>query len=474
MLTLSLTGTGVAATTTATLTPASWTFPSTTVGNSSTGEQFTLTNTGNTAIGNIQAGITGDYSATPNCPASPAMLAPSATCTINVVFSPSAAGTRTGTLTISSTSSSNPLSASLTGTGISAVSGLTLSTYALSMGSYERGAGSSPAMAVTLTNNDPSTIAFSAPVGAGGVPFPVVGDFAQRNNCGQTLAAGVTCSANITFTPTATGTRIGSLTVQSSASNGTQTLTLSGNGTDYAVTTTTPSVTVVQGSTATYRITFTPISGYSNTITMGCTGLTAAGTSCAGNGTAFLGPAATVNFNVTTTPKNLYGVIANGLAPNMGTGYAPWLMTACSLLLLALAGRTRRLARAAGFLALLLGLLWPAGGCSGKQPTPDPDATAPGTYSFTLTGVDAAAAQDPHPHPGGHRRSSCKRQPPSVIPAIAASNSSMQSKKARMSGPFALMGNSRLVVQGHREGHLTAVGGCGIVHAGRGQHRAEA
>jgi hypothetical protein len=40
-------------------------------------------------------------------------------------------------------------------------------------------------------------------------------------------------------------------------------------------------------------------------------------------------------------------------------------------------------------LALLLGLLWPAGGCSGKQPTPDPDATAPGTYSFTLTGVDA-------------------------------------------------------------------------------------
>jgi hypothetical protein len=53
-----------------------------------------------------------------------------------------------------------------------------------------------------------------------------------------------------------------------------------------------------------------------------------------------------------------------------------------------LVGRTRRLARAAGLLALLLALLWPTGGCSGKQPTPDPNATPPGTYTFTVVTID--------------------------------------------------------------------------------------
>lgn len=400
VLTVSLTGTGVAATTTATLTPSGTvTFPSTTVGSSSPSTQFTLTDTGNTAIGNIAPGVSGDFAVTPiNCPASPATLAPGANCNINVVFSPSAPGTRTGTLTVQSTSSSNPLTVSLTGNGVPPVTGLVLSTNALSLGSYEVGAGTSPTMPVTLTNDDPGTITFTAPFGAGGDAFPVAGNFSQSNTCAQTLASGATCTANISFAPTATGTRIGSLTVQSNASNGTQTLTLSGNGTDYAVSTTTPSVTVVQGSTATYRITFTPISGYSNTITMGCTGLTAAGASCAGNGTAFLGPATTVNFKVTTTPKNIGGIVANGLAPGGPTSHATashatgWI-SAFGLLLLAFAGRTRRLAQAAGLLALLLGLLWPTGGCSGKQPTPDPNATVPGTYTFTLTATDPLQLQ---------------------------------------------------------------------------------
>ncbi|HXB62673.1 MAG TPA: choice-of-anchor D domain-containing protein [Acidobacteriaceae bacterium] len=388
VLTASLTGTGVAATTTATLTPASWTFPSAAVGAYSSPEQFVLTNTGNTTIGNISVGTSTNYSVTNLCTST---LAPQASCDINVVFHPTSGGTLNGTLTVSSTSSSGTLTSSLTGMGISPLSGLTLSPYpALSMGSYELNAGSSPAVAVILTNNDPTTITFSATVGAGGVAFPVTGDFAQTNNCRQTLAAGASCSANITFTPSATGTRIGSLTVRSSATNGTQTLTLSGNGTDYTASTATPSVTVVQGSTATYRITFTPISGYTNTITMGCSGLAAAGTSCAGNSTVFLGPAATANFSVTTTPKNLYGVIANGLVPNAGGGRTPWLITACSLLLLTFAGRKQHLIRAAGLLALLLIMLWPTGGCSGKQPTPDPDATQPGTYNFTFTAVDSA------------------------------------------------------------------------------------
>lgn len=387
VLTASLTGTGVPAVTTATLTPlipSPYPFPDTAVGSSSASQPFTLTNTGNTTIGNISFGITGNYSATPIC-GTPAMLALGASCTINVVFSPQGPGTRTGTLTVNFSNESAPLTASLTGTGTSPLSGLVLSSYpALSMGSYQVGAGASPPMAVTLTNYDPTTITFSAPVGAGGVAFPVAGNFAQTNNCTQTLAFGASCNANITFTPAATGTRIGSLTAVSNASNGTQTLTLSGIGTDYTMTASTPSATVAQGSTATYGITFTPISGYTGTITMNCTGLNAVGTSCAGNGTVTLGPAGTAHFSITTTPKNLGGVIANGRYPR-----TPWTAAACGLLLLTLAARRRRLTRAAGLLVLLLIMLGPSGGCSGKQPTPDPDATVPGTYGFTLTAVDA-------------------------------------------------------------------------------------
>jgi len=394
VVTASLTGNGVAAVTSATLSPPLQTFPSTSVGSSSIAEPFTLTNTGNTAIGNITSNASGDYSATPIC-GTPAALAVGASCTIDVVFRPSASGTRTGTLTVNFSNNSGPaLTSSLTGTGIPPVTGLTLSTNALSMGSYQVGAGASPAMAVTLTNNDPSTVTFTAAVGANGLTFPVSGDFAQTNNCPHTLAAYASCSASITFTPMATGIRNGLMTVQSTASNGTQTLGLSGNGTDYTMTAATPSVTVPQGSTAVYRISLSPVSGYTGSINLYCTGLHAVGTSCTGNNTVTLGPVSTVNFSVTTTPKNYGGVIANGVAPSISTttaaGRMGWILTGASLLLLALAGRIRRLAKAAGLLALLLALLWPTGGCSGKQPTPDPDATMPGTYSFILTGIDAA------------------------------------------------------------------------------------
>jgi len=387
-LTATLTGTGIAATTTATLTPASANFGSVTVGNSSTAQQFTLTNTGNTTIGNISAGTSGDFSAVYGC----TTLAPSATCTIDVTFLPSAAGSRNGTLTVNSSSSSSPLTAALSGTGLSNLSGLTLSTYALDLGSFEVGAGAygqgaSPAFPVFVTNNDTTAVTFAQPLTSQGIAFPVVGDFLSNNNCGKTLAAGATCGMNLYFKPTTTGTRIGSLTIVSTASNGTQTLTLSGNGTDYTAAGNPDTVTVTQGGTAVFPIVLTPISGYSHPISLSCQALPATGTGCSSL-QATLGPATTVNFSVATTPKNLYGVIGGTAVPGNSRSLRTWLLCLCSLLALVLVGRTRRLARTAGLLALLLALLWPAGGCSGKQPTPDPNATPPGTYTFTVVTID--------------------------------------------------------------------------------------
>jgi hypothetical protein len=64
-----------------------------------------------------------------------------------------------------------------------------------------------------------------------------------------------------------------------------------------------------------------------------------------------LGPAATVNFRVSTTPKNLGGVIA-GTFPNskLHTMY-DWLLCIAGILALLLAARTRQIARAGAALA---------------------------------------------------------------------------------------------------------------------------
>ena len=63
----------------------------------------------------------------------------------------------------------------------------------------------------------------------------VTGDYSQTNNCPATLSAGQTCSINVTFTPTAEGSRNGTLTISSNASASptvTSTVTLSGTGTN--------------------------------------------------------------------------------------------------------------------------------------------------------------------------------------------------------------------------------------------------
>jgi hypothetical protein len=56
------------------------------------------------------------------------------------------------------------------------------------------------------------------------------GDFSQVNNCGSTVAAGASCAIAVSFTPTVTGARTGSITIVDTASGTTHTVALSGTG----------------------------------------------------------------------------------------------------------------------------------------------------------------------------------------------------------------------------------------------------
>jgi hypothetical protein len=56
------------------------------------------------------------------------------------------------------------------------------------------------------------------------------GDFSQTSTCGTSIAAGASCTVSVRFTPTASGTRTGSLTIASNASNSPATVALTGTG----------------------------------------------------------------------------------------------------------------------------------------------------------------------------------------------------------------------------------------------------
>jgi len=84
----------------------------------------------------------------------------------------------------------------------------------------------SPPQTVTVRNTGSATVALSG-VSAGG-------DFAQTNTCGAALAPNATCTASVTFRPTAPGARGGSLAVASNASGSPLTVPLSGTGVDPA------------------------------------------------------------------------------------------------------------------------------------------------------------------------------------------------------------------------------------------------
>jgi subtilase family protein/centrosomal CEP192-like protein len=80
----------------------------------------------------------------------------------------------------------------------------------------------SAAQPVTLTNSGGAALSISS--------IATAGDFSQANNCGSSVAAGANCTISVTFTPTQTGVRSGSLTITDSASTSPQVVALSGTG----------------------------------------------------------------------------------------------------------------------------------------------------------------------------------------------------------------------------------------------------
>ncbi len=201
----------------ASLSPTSLTFPKTVVGVTSTPQTVTLTNTGVSTLNIASIVPSGDFAVqSTNCGGT---LAPNAKCMVNVTFTPTQAGTRTGTLTFNDNAPNSPQSVALSGTGVAQA---TL-TPASETYKKQKVGTTSKAKKFTLTNNQAVALT--------GIAISTTGDFAvSAQTCGSSLAAKKKCTIDVTFTPTQTGTRTGQLMVGDSASNSPQTATLAGTG----------------------------------------------------------------------------------------------------------------------------------------------------------------------------------------------------------------------------------------------------
>jgi hypothetical protein len=201
----------------ATTSVSSLTFGSQNVGTTSSAQAVTLTNTGDATLNISSIQIAGDFAQSGNCSST---LSAGANCTLNVTFTPTGTGTRTGFIVFSDDSvNGSTQQVTLSGTGSTPAASLSPSSLTFAA---QRVHTSSAPQIVTLSNPGNATLSISN--------IAITGDFSQSNNCGATLIAGGSCSINVTFTPSALGNRAGTLTVNSNAPGGAVVTSLAGTG----------------------------------------------------------------------------------------------------------------------------------------------------------------------------------------------------------------------------------------------------
>jgi hypothetical protein len=176
---------------------ASLSFGNQPVGTTSTAQTITLTNNG-TAPLTIYSIVPGtDFAQTNTCGGK---VAPGGNCTISVTFTPTASGAVSEQITITDDAPGQPQVVDLTGTGTGP--GVSLSSTSLAFGSQIVGTNSA-AQTLTLKNTGNDILKITG--------IAVSSDFSETDTCGASVAAAVQCAISVTFTPTTSGARAGTL-----------------------------------------------------------------------------------------------------------------------------------------------------------------------------------------------------------------------------------------------------------------------
>jgi hypothetical protein len=198
--------------------PGNSVFGNTSIGLSNLGG-FNVNNIGSGTLSLSSAVASGDFSASMNGSACSSISSSFSACSINVTFTPTAAGVRNSTLTITSNAPGSPQSFPLTGTGVLAPVA-SISPPSVSFGDQDISTTSTP-RAVTVTNTGGSSLAVSS--------IHTTAGFLQSSNCG-TVAAGAHCTIMVSYAPTVNGSSSGTLTINDNAVGRSQSIGLYGNG----------------------------------------------------------------------------------------------------------------------------------------------------------------------------------------------------------------------------------------------------
>jgi outer membrane protein assembly factor BamB len=212
--------------------PTSLDFGMQELGRRSSPRDLTVTNTGTAPLDITALALSGDPDFAINGSGGSATLAPGATRTISLVFTPSSIGERRGTLAISHNATGSPASVALIGVGTNppppapGVPAASLSPTSLAFGEQLLG-GASAARTITIASNG------SAPLVIGSIALTGshAADFQLSGGSVGTIAEGFSRTLSLVFTPTALGPRTATLVIQDNAPGSPRTVTFTGTGT---------------------------------------------------------------------------------------------------------------------------------------------------------------------------------------------------------------------------------------------------
>lgn len=328
--------------------------------------------------------ITGDFSETDNCSAA---VPGGQKCDVNVVFTPTVTGTRNGLLTVSF--GGNIASQTIPLVGNAGASAVSLSTMSLTFGDQATGT-TSGAQQVTVTNSGTGPLMLSS--------IQTTSQFAATNTCGAPVAPAGTCTIQITFTPSASGTQTGTLTIADNAPDSPQVVSLTGN-----VATQPPgiglgvasggstSATVTAGATATYALSIGG-SGMSGTVSLTCTGAPS-GAVCSVPETVPISASSPSSFNasITTTARTSMAFYRRGSAPWL------WALAIFGCVIL-FKGRSAGQFPLSGWwvaplLVMMIVISSCGGGSSNPPPNPNQNGTPAGNYTIVVTAKSGTTTQ---------------------------------------------------------------------------------
>jgi len=344
------------------------------VGSISPAQTVLLRNMGSSPLLISSITISHNFAETDNCGSS---VPAAGDCTFSVNFAPIAPGSLSGSIVILDDAAGSPHVINLSGDALGPVA--SLAPTSLIFPSQQVGT-TSAAQTVTLTNTGNTVLNVSG--------VQVTGDFAQTNNCSAPLPASSRCTLNIMFSPTASGTRGGTLTVTNNTANSPQTEILTGSGSDFSLASSPGSDTVKAGSAANYSLTVAPVGGsFADAVKLTCSGLPAE-TSCSLSPNAVTPGWSTATSTLSITTTATVAQTTPNRTSRRALTYAIWIQLSVIGLVGMMLAASKHGSKKTRALVLLSAALVFMIGCGGTGIVPTPQAgTPPGTYSITVRGT---------------------------------------------------------------------------------------